>query len=60
MNHDRWEYKTVGLAMGWRLLRSTWTEHATEAMNREGASGWQLVTAQWMGTQLTLFFKRPR
>jgi hypothetical protein len=60
MNHDRWEYKVVALGLGWRMLRHTWTEHAAEALNREGAQGWELVSSQWMGTQLTLFFKRPR
>lgn len=60
MNHERWEHKVVSLSLGLRLLRSTWTEHVTEAMNREGMQGWQLVTAQLMGMQMTLFFKRPR
>jgi hypothetical protein len=59
MNHDRWEYKVVKPALGWRLLRR-WTEHATEVMNREGLQGWELVSAQWTGMELALFFKRPR
>ena len=60
MNHDRWEYKIVNLPLAFRLMRSKWTVDATEAMNREGAQGWHLVSTQWMGTQLNLFFKRPR
>ena len=59
MNHDRWEHKVVCLK-GWSMIRSTWTERATDAMNREGAQGWQLVSTQMMGTQLSLFCNRPR
>ena len=60
MNHDRWEHKVMSMGFGLALLRSRWIDQANEAMNREGAAGWQLVSAQWTGTQLTMFFKRPR
>ena len=60
MNHDRWEHKVVNINLGLRLLFSRWSEAATEAMNREGNQGWQLVSTLMMGTQLAMFFKRPR
>lgn len=60
MNHERWEHKVVSLSFSWRPFGDKWIVDANEAMNREGAQGWQLVSTQMMGARVTLFFKRPR
>lgn len=60
-----WEYKVITLKHGGGGLKLTLTptdEEAALALNREGASGWELVSAICVGPgqPTMLFLKRPR
>jgi hypothetical protein len=60
-----WEYKVTTLKHGGGGLQLTLTptdEETLAVLNREGAQGWELVTAVCAGiAQPTLlYFKRPR
>ena len=60
-----WEYKVTTLKHGSGGLQLTLTptdDEAIAALNREGALGWELVTAvcAGMAQPTLLYFKRPR
>jgi hypothetical protein len=60
-----WEYKVITLKHGGGGLKLSLTptdEEATLALNREGTSGWELVSAICVGPgqPTMLYFKRPR
>lgn len=60
-----WEYKVTTLKHGGGGLQLTLTPTDDEAMavlNREGAQGWELVSAVCAGIAqpTVLYFKRPR
>ncbi|MCB1567985.1 MAG: DUF4177 domain-containing protein [Xanthomonadales bacterium] len=58
MSNDRWEYKVV-LAPS-TIWGASKPKHMTEALNREGAQGWELVNATLVGMRLHFFLKRAR
>lgn len=60
-----WEYKVTTLKHGGGGLQLTLTptdDEAIAVLNREGAQGWELVTAVCAGLAqpTVLYFKRPR
>ncbi|MFC5579717.1 DUF4177 domain-containing protein [Rhodanobacter terrae] len=60
-----WEYKASTLKHGGGGLQLTLTptdEETTAVLNREGAQGWELVSAVCAGIAqpTVLYFKRPR
>lgn len=59
MSNERWEYKVVpGPVSVWGTVKP---EKLTEALNREGQQGWELVAVtQNAMHQINLFLKRPR
>lgn len=59
MHSDRWEYKVEDLVPGF-LNRNLQPTAMTEALNREGAQGWELVNVVQVGLKMKLFFKRRR
>jgi len=60
-----WEYKVTTLKHGGGGLQLTLTptdDETIAVLNREGAQGWELVTAVCAGISqpTVLYFKRPR
>ncbi|MEO8997901.1 MAG: DUF4177 domain-containing protein [Rhodanobacter sp.] len=60
-----WEYKVITVKHGGGGLHLTTTPTDDDSMavlNREGASGWELVNAACIGIgqPVVLYFKRPR
>ncbi|MFI4958741.1 MAG: DUF4177 domain-containing protein [Lysobacterales bacterium] len=60
-----WEYKVITLKHGGGGLQLTLTpndEETLAVLNREGAQGWELVTAVCaaLAQPTVLYFKRPR
>lgn len=58
MSDERWEYKVVPTPM--TMLGSIKPEMITEALNKEGQLGWELVSVVVLGMQSYLFLKRRR
>ncbi|MEZ5545013.1 MAG: DUF4177 domain-containing protein [Lysobacteraceae bacterium] len=58
MSHDRWEYKVIPAPAS--IWGTSKPEKMTEALNKEGQQGWELVNVVMHGIQLHFFFKRPR
>ncbi|MCX7562861.1 DUF4177 domain-containing protein [Xanthomonadaceae bacterium XH05] len=58
MSNERWEYKVI------QAPTSTWgtstPELMTDALNKEGQQGWELVSTVYYGVKVHLFLKRPR
>jgi hypothetical protein len=60
-----WEYKVITLKHGGGGLKFSLTpddEEVTAALNREGANGWELISAVCVGPgqPVMLYLKRPR
>lgn len=60
-----WEYKVITLTRGggvFKLTKTPGDEESAAALNREGARGWELVSAVCAGPMqpTMLYFKRPR
>jgi hypothetical protein len=60
-----WEYKVITLKRGGGGLRLSLTpddDESIAALNREGANGWELVSAVCVnpGQPVMLYLKRPR
>ena len=58
MSNERWEYKVMHApASVWGTSKP---EQMTEALNREGQQGWELVNAVLHNLKLHFFLKRRR
>ena len=58
MSNERWEYKVMLAPVSiWGLTKP---DRVTEALNKEGMQGWELVNAVQQGTRLNLYLKRRR
>ncbi|WP_158886139.1 DUF4177 domain-containing protein [Rhodanobacter sp. L36] len=60
-----WEYKVITLKHGGGGLKLTVTpddDEAIASLNREGANGWELVSAvcTYPGQPMMFYLKRPR
>jgi hypothetical protein len=61
MNTDRWEYKVISVKPAWKpFISANYDELLGEALNREGAQGWELAAMHPFGMQLLLVLKRRR
>ncbi len=58
MSDERWEYQVLPAPTS--LWGTTKPEEMTEALNKVGLQGWELVDVCRMGTQFTFFLKRRR
>ena len=58
MSNERWEYKVMLAPVS--VWGTSKPELVTEALNREGMQGWELVNVIQHGTRLNLFLKRRR
>lgn len=55
---NNWEYRVLRIKPGaWGVHRP---EQITEALNKEGRSGWELVYVVLQGLNHLAYFKRPR
>ena len=58
MSHERWEYKVTQAPVSvWGTRRP---EQMTEALNKEGQQGWELVNTLYYGMKIHFFLKRLR
>ncbi len=58
MSNDRWEYKVVPAPTS--IWGTSKPEAMAEALNREGAQGWELVSTTLIGMRVHFFLKRAR
>lgn len=58
MTVERWEYKVIPAPISfWGTSKP---DRMTEALNKEGQQGWELVNVVTYGIQLHFFLKRAR